>query len=229
MGLRGPKPKGRVKIIWSSNFAYTIGLIASDGNLSPDGRHFTFKVTDLELVEHFVECLGLQNIKIGTIKIPGKKVAYRVQFGDVIFYKFLLSIGLMPNKSRILGKILIPEKFYFDFLRGEFDGDGSSNSYWDKRWRSSFLIYLNFTSGSIKFLEWIQETTKRLANVNGHITSNKQIKKENTFYQLKYAKNEAVVLFDKMYYNKQVICLKRKKIKLQEAFEINKKQQSKYK
>ncbi len=33
------KPLGRVKIEWSDKFAYAIGLVASDGNLSPDGRH----------------------------------------------------------------------------------------------------------------------------------------------------------------------------------------------
>jgi len=29
MGLRGPKPKGKVKLEWSANFAYAIGLLAT--------------------------------------------------------------------------------------------------------------------------------------------------------------------------------------------------------
>lgn len=229
MGKRGPKPKGKVKIKWSSNFAYAIGLIASDGNLSSNKRHISFKVTDLELARAYRKCLGIEDIKISTIKIEGRKPAYRIQFGDVIFYNFLLKIGLMPKKSLILRRIMIPDKFYFDFLRGEFDGDGSSNSYWDKRWRSSFLMYLNFSSGSTSFLAWLQETTKKLANIKGHITSYKHSSKKNKFYQLKYAKKEAMVLYKKMYYNSRVVCLKRKKEKLEKAFLINKKQQNKYK
>ena len=31
--------KNKVKIIWNNNFAYAIGVIATDGNLSPDLRH----------------------------------------------------------------------------------------------------------------------------------------------------------------------------------------------
>ena len=47
-------PKGRVNITWSPNFAYAIGLLVTDGNLSRDGRHFSFTSKDLELV-HFVQ------------------------------------------------------------------------------------------------------------------------------------------------------------------------------
>ena len=53
MGKRGPKPKGKVKIAWSPQFAYAIGLLVSDGNLSPDGRHINFTTTDVELIELF--------------------------------------------------------------------------------------------------------------------------------------------------------------------------------
>lgn len=31
--------KGNVKIKWNNSFAYIIGVIATDGNLSPDLRH----------------------------------------------------------------------------------------------------------------------------------------------------------------------------------------------
>ena len=47
------KPKGKVKIEWSPDFAYAIGLITTDGNLSPDGRHVNFTSKDLELIKNF--------------------------------------------------------------------------------------------------------------------------------------------------------------------------------
>ena len=31
--------KSNVKLVWTNNFAYVIGVIATDGNLSPDLRH----------------------------------------------------------------------------------------------------------------------------------------------------------------------------------------------
>ena len=129
MGKRGPKPRGLVKIKWSANFAYAIGLLVSDGNLSPDGRHIVFVSKDLELVSLYQKALSI-DIHIGK-KSNGsnnEKLYYVVQYSDTLFYKFLLEIGLMPNKSKIIKKVLVPDNYFFDFLGGEFDGDGSSHS-----------------------------------------------------------------------------------------------------
>lgn len=65
-------------------------------------------------------------VKIG-LKKSGEtaRTAFRIQFGDVNFYKFLLRIGLIPNKSKRLSDLKIPNLYFFDFLRGHLDGDGS--------------------------------------------------------------------------------------------------------
>ena len=119
MGKRGPKPKGKVKIKWSPKFAYAIGLLVSDGNLSPDGRHIVFVSKDYEMIELFQESLGI-DIHIGKKAngtLPGKPY-FVAQFSDVLFYKFLMDIGLMPNKSKVIGDVKIPDSYFFDFLRG---------------------------------------------------------------------------------------------------------------
>lgn len=54
------KPQRKVKIRWCSNFAYAIGLIASDGNLSPNGRHINIKSLDVEMIENFKKALALK-------------------------------------------------------------------------------------------------------------------------------------------------------------------------
>ena len=40
--MPGLKPREKVKRAWSSELSYAIGLIATDGCLSSDGRHFDF-------------------------------------------------------------------------------------------------------------------------------------------------------------------------------------------
>ena len=109
--------------MWNSNLAYAVGLLTTDGNLSPDKRHITFVSTDLELVKTLEECLNKHN-KISK-NLPGqfsKKQAYRVQIGDVILYDWLRKIGLTPNKSLSVGKIKVPDRYFRDFLRGHLDG-----------------------------------------------------------------------------------------------------------
>jgi len=58
MGKRGIKPLGKVRLQWSPEFAYAIGLIVTDGNLSPDGRHIAFTSKDRELIDNFQRSLG---------------------------------------------------------------------------------------------------------------------------------------------------------------------------
>lgn len=206
------KPRRKQKIKWSPKLAYAVGLLTTDGNLSIDGRHIVFTSKDIQLLETFKKCLELKN-KIG-LKTDGysKKVLskkyYRVQFGDVIFYKWLLGIGLTPHKSKTISKLRIPDEYFFDFLRGCFDGDGSSYSYWDPRWRSSFMFYTAFSSGSLFYLKWLRNKLRDFLKIKGYITSGRRV------WQLKYAKRESKILISKMYYKENLPCLRRKYKKL---------------
>jgi len=205
------RPLNKVSLKWSANFAYAIGLLATDGNLSPDGRHFDFTSKDKQQLLNFMKCLQIK-VKIGlkTSGYTGKKVTH-IQFGDVNLYRFLLEIGLSPAKTKTMGALKIPDKFFFDFLRGHYDGDGTFYSYWDPRWRSSFMFYLTFISASENHIRWLRETILKLLKVNGHLTKIKR-----GVFQLKYAKKEALKLIDKMYYNKAT-CLTRKHRKIKEV------------
>lgn len=217
MGKRGPKPKGKVKLEWSSKFAYAIGLLVSDGNLSPDGRHIAFTSKDIELIDLFQTSLGI-DMHIGK-KASGHtkdKKYHRVQFGDVLFYQFLLHIGLTPNKSKTVGIISIPTEFFFDFLLGSFDGDGYTYSYFDPRYKSSFMFYTGFTSASRVHLEWLQKEISAVLAIEGHITTNA----EQSMFQLKYAKTESIILLQKMYGTKNLLGLSRKRLKIGKMLRI---------
>ncbi len=213
MGKRGPKPKGKVNIRWSSNFAYAIGLLVSDGNLSPDGRHIVFVSKDKEQLLNFMTALRIR-VLIGRV-VSISNLVKRVQFGDVLFYNFLLDIGLTPNKSKIIGKIAIPTKFFFDFLRGTFDGDGCTYSYFDPRWQSSFMFYTTFVSASQRHIFWLREEIFKRLEIWGHITGGGK-----TVFQLKYAKADSLKLLRKMYYKKNVLSLSRKRLKIEEMLRI---------
>ena len=206
MGKRGPKPKGKVKIRWSANFAYAIGLLVSDGNLSPDGRHIVFVSKDDEQISNFLTALDI------SVPVSYSQSGYtdskapRVQFGDVIFYDFLLSIGLMPNKSKVIGEVVIPQKYFWHFLRGMFDGDGSIHSYLDPRWKSSFMFYTIFSSASEDYIIWLRKEIYRLAGISGHVTGTPK-----TIFQLKYAKADSLILLRAMYPKSRVMSLSRKR------------------
>lgn len=212
------EPRRKRKIKWSLKLAYAIGLITTDGSLSTDGRHITFVSKDIQLLKTFKKILNLKN-KIGRRKsgYTGKKNCYYIQFGDVIFYKWLQKIGLTSNKSKSIKGLKISKKYFFDFLRGHFDGDGTCYSYWDSRWKSSFMFYLCFVSGSLDHLEWLKNEINLYLGIKGCISrTGKEV------WKLSYPKTKSKILIRKMYHKKNLPCLERKYKKLNRLLEIDK-------
>ena len=212
----GAHAQNKIAIKWSPEFAYAIGLLVTDGCLSKNGSYIDLTSKDEEQLVNFMKCLDFKN-KIGS-KFNGShsKTTMRVQFGDIYFHKFLRSIGLMPAKSKTLGLITIPEDYFFDFLRGHFDGDGTFYSYWDPRWRSSYMFYVVFSSASERHILWIQEEIFQKLGIKGHITKTGK----TPIYEIRYAKAESLKLLPKMYYNPQVVCLSRKRKKIETALAV---------
>lgn len=210
---RGPKPKGQVWIKWSPEFAYAIGLLVADGCLLNDGRHIDFTSKDRKQVQTFKKCLGL-TVSIGTKRSGvGNRRYYRAQFGDVLFYRFLLSIGLSTAKSKTISKVLVPDRYFSDFFRGYFDGDGTSYSFYDSKFPKSFRFYVAFTSASPRFICWLRRQIKDKVQAKGHIVS---YPKKN-FLQLKYSKQEAISVCNFMYRRRAGCMLRRKYLKIQDS------------
>ena len=87
--------KNKVKLVWNNNFAYVIGVIATDGNLSPDQRHICITSKDYEMVVNCRKCLKIKN-NIGRKARGGseEKKYFILQFGDKNFFEFEKRIPL---------------------------------------------------------------------------------------------------------------------------------------
>jgi hypothetical protein len=211
----GPKPKGKVRCSWSPEFAYAIGLLTADGCLSGDGRHIDFTSKDRDQVSTFQKCLGI-SMRISPKWSGQGRRAYHVQFGDVLFYQFLMTIGLMPAKSKKLQSLAIPRKYLFDFVRGLFDGDGCSYSFYDSLFEKSFRFYVSFASASPPFLYWLRESIQKAAGIRGHFDR----PKSKSYLNLKYSKREALILIEKMYYQTHLPHLRRKRLKILRSLQV---------
>jgi len=198
------KPLGKVDHTWSPNLAYAVGLFTSDGCLSSDGRHLEFNSKDEKQVENFKKCLNLFN-KITKKARSNEKIKkyYRVQFGDIRFYKFLESIGLSPRKSKLLKELKIPKIFFPDFLRGLFDGDGCFRVFVHPESQYP-QIRVSFASASPKFVRWLQQEINSRLDTKGFIET--AARAENLIYAIK----DSIKLLNFMYYSPDVVCLPRK-------------------
>ena len=191
----------KIKIEWSPNFAYAIGLLTTDGNLSKDGRHLNMTSKERVMILTFKRCLGLKN-RIGR-KGRGDnskvKKYFQVQFGDKNFYNFLLSIGLSPAKSKKIGVLLIPDGYFSDFLRGCLDGNGNIN--YNKHPESKHLqLRLRICSASQPFLVWMKKSIATNTMIKSGWIEFRN-KNNSCYYNLCYGKTDAIKLFNFMYYN----------------------------
>ncbi|MBI3914712.1 MAG: hypothetical protein HY327_11085 [Chloroflexi bacterium] len=196
---------------WDSSLAYAVGLLVTDGNLSPDGRHIDFTSKDRELIETFKSCLSIDNrigLKVGGFSKP--TVAYHVQFGDVGLYRWLLSIGVTPKKSKTIGAVEIPDEYFFDFLRGHLDGDGTIRKYPDPVYPKAQRLYVSFISASYQHLVWLQSRIETLLGLTGFL------QEQTRSFELTYAKQESMLLLRMMYYSTDLPCLERKRRIVQE-------------
>jgi len=210
---RGPRTAPIDTISWTSERAYAVGLIATDGNLSKDGRHLTVTSADVDLLETLHRCLNLKARVTRTA--PGSR-CHRVQWSDRNFHRWLRGVGLSPAKSRTLGMLAVPDEYLADFVRGCIDGDGSVVVYVDRYHAGKSAryvykrLYVTLGSASRPFLDWLRAALGRLTGLSGSI-SQRASHRGRPYWVLRWARRESVRLLGWMYYAPSLPCLARKR------------------
>ncbi len=77
------------------------------------------------------------------------------------------------------------------------------------------MFYIVLVSASKDFIDWVRNELSTRIDVSGHIS---QDGKKST-YQLKYAKKESLKIIKNVYYSSSVLCLSRKRIKIEKGLE----------
>ena len=117
---------------------------------------------------------------------------------------------------KTISAVSIPNEYFSDFLRGYFDGDGTSYSFYDSIFPKSYRFYVSFISASPEFVNWLREKIYLATGVKGHLG----YYSKSDYVQLKYAKREAFVLSEYMYHRVGDIYLKRKHLKIRRSMRI---------
>lgn len=195
---------------WSREMAYVLGFFTADGCLTvnPRGAHYIeFSSNDRDVLEKIKIAMKAGH-KIGRRKFNSNKLrdSYRLQIGSKEIFNDLVRLGYTVNKSKTIKLPKIPNKYFADFLRGYFDGDGcvSYSNYFRKQ-RNKYYKYIvvMFTSGSEDFLVKLADYIEREIKIKSPKVIYHQA------YRLSYFSNNAVKIL-KYIYNNAGIYLDRK-------------------
>lgn len=184
--------------------AYILGFLAADGSISL--RENVLKITlsqkDKELLEQIREELEYtgevkdattsKGFDISTLQITCKEYKQDLQKYNIVPQKtYTFSFPTTLNKD-----------YWIDFIRGYWDGDGTICTAGKEAIRTSLCGYKkDFLEFVLSYLEQ-EYKIPRVA-----------IRQKNNTYYFQYSNNSTILLYKALYYEDNVMCMKRKKEK----------------
>jgi intein-encoded DNA endonuclease-like protein len=211
---------------WTPEMAYVLGFFAADGSMiknSRGGYYIEFNITDWIVLEHIQNVTG--SIHKITTRAPDArnkahwKQLHRLQIGSKQWFEDLTTLGFSQHKSTTLTFPEVPKRYFADFTRGYFDGDGCVyfKEHWSKeRSRMIWVFTTHFTSGSRKFLEVLHEKLKKCGVMGGRIATKER------GYELIFSRNDSLALYRLMYHTNPDLnlFLPRKRDTLKKAIQV---------
>ena len=194
--------------------AYILGYFVADGCITLDKNRiknpYTFNITskDLKHLENMNNALKSE-YKISKKSGSSKNIAYQIQVRNSVLTTDLMKLGIYPRKTYNLKPIKIPEKYFSDFVRGFFDGDGSVYIY---NVNNTPQIKSSFVCTNLDFIKDFNKELCEVLNIQEksiHKTRNRigaMIQYSNCFYV-----DDSVKLAEFMYGNNSTLYLNRKK------------------
>lgn len=188
-----------LKAVLPADLWYVVGLIATDGCISGDGRQVDITSADRPHLEVVRRILGVDNT-IGEKKngSPTSKTYYHIQIRSRSLLQFLTAVGVTPRKSFTIGPLDVPDETFPDFLRGVIDGDGSIRT-WVHPGNGVRQWALKISTASPRFAVWLQSRIDGCFRVRGAL-HRKATGRIHPIYEVKYGKLAMKIILRACYY-----------------------------
>ena len=194
----------------SPSMAWVLGFLASDGNVSKNGNRIRIElsVVDKEILEKIKNAMGIEN----PIRIREDKRGFifaSLEWACAEHKKDLRKYNIIPKKTyTLLPPVELDERFYIDYIRGYFDGDGTINLNSSKGKKS---LRWSICGASKPLLEWIIKILQERYNIPP-VNIHKDSSHEKNFYSFVYSTNATRKIYDILYTDSSLF-LQRKKEK----------------
>ena len=206
---------------WNNQMAYVLGFWFADGSVeyapAMRGKYIRAGCTDKEIIVSIKNAMRSEHTIVET-KRPGRKTYYLLRIGNTTLFNTIKRHGVTERKSLTTKLPTIPGKYFGDFVRGYFDGDGCV--YLDKKNKNDYRrLSTIFTSGSKNFLEQLRFELSTHADMSNRIKITVSKGGFSQAFQLRYSTGDSTKLYQLMYPPKpENLFLKRKRDKFEDFF-----------
>ena len=179
--------------------AYVVGFFAADGYITVNrrgGQFWCIQITDGELLKTIKKIIKADH-KINVRKgLGNNQDLFRLQVGSIEMCDDLRTLGFTERKTKSLVVPNVPAKYFADFVRGYFDGDGNVwVGYTHKNRKSLTLsIMTAFTSCSVNFLQNLKSRLGHVGLIGGSVYQSKK-----NYARLQFSTNNSLKLYNFMY------------------------------
>ena len=188
--------------------AYVLGYIFADGCIMKHRYRLKIASSEKNHLKKVLQAMESNYPILTDKKGIGRLPVYSGIVDSKKIYFDLVKLGLIPRKSKVITFPNINGKYFFHFLRGYLDGDGSV--YYDKphidRGNKKYTrLNTCFTCGSSKFLNTIQKLISNKLKV-----SQQKLSKNHTAFKLRYSTQDSLRLLKQIYKSDKFLKLNRK-------------------
>lgn len=187
----------------SSNMAYILGLLASDGTVRKNINEIklTLNEDDSEILERIKTELQFE----GNIRHYEDSKGFKnatIAFTSAEIKKDLSKYNIVPQKTfTFIFPTILKKQYWIDFIRGYFDGDGSINA-------TAQGLRWQVCSATNNVLQVIVDFFYDEYNIP-KVKIQSQQRSQNTLYTIQYSTNATKKIFD-ILYTPNSLYLKRK-------------------
>lgn len=175
---------------------YLLGLLFADGSRQQGRMDLKLSIKDKQILEDIqIRIKSVSKLRVRESKSPSSDnicKSLTLSLCSKYFQEFLDFTGYNTTKDK-RDYMNIPDEYFNDFLRGYYDGDGSSNGY-------NICLFTHY-----KFTKHLIQDLERLYNIKPSKVYNK-LKVDEMYF----TREDSVKLY-KIMYNNSSICLKRKR------------------
>lgn len=201
------------------NMAWVLGFLASDGTISSSDNTIKIGLSakDKEILEKIKDEIEIENKIVERVNKDGFDCV-DLHWTCKEHKEDLGKYGITPNKTfTIKPPVDLDEKYYIDYIRGYFDGDGSINIIHNKgkiaalRWQ--------VCGASLDILKWIVDILYIKYNIPKVSILRDSRNRINPIYYFQYSTNAVREIY-KILYTPDSLYLNRKKIIFDEAIQV---------